>query len=96
MWLVLLTPALELLLVSLWAGGPGRRFFADAELGPVVGAWFANLPVFFILCLGLGIWWWENPAWPERIGFGILVGLGIAVVNLTIAFAGCALGGMLG
>jgi hypothetical protein len=90
-WLVLLTPTVESLLVSVWAHYFGRRFFLDDEWGPVSGAWWANLPYFLLLCLGLGIWWWDVPDWRDRIALGVLTSLGIAAANLIISLAGCAM-----
>jgi hypothetical protein len=91
--LLLLTPALELMFIPFVAKQWGRFLFPHTEL-PEVALLFNNLFLALALSLALGIWQaWPLANWPKRIATGLVLGIGIAIINGTIAFAGCAAGG---
>ena len=91
-WLLLFSPAIDLVFMPFVADRWGAFLFRHAEL-PDVALLMANLFVALALSIALGIWQaWHCPRWFDRILVGIHVGLAIALVNGTIAFAGCAIG----
>jgi hypothetical protein len=88
-WLVLLTPAAEMILLNRFANGLGRYLFPRDPLAGLTVLKF-NLPVMLLLSLALGIWASPKYAnWFERVMFGIVLGITIAATNAGIAYAGC-------
>jgi hypothetical protein len=99
-WLLLLTPALELMTLPFVADRWGAwlfRFrdtpflglFVDRDI-PGLGVLVDNLVVVAMLCMALGLWQaWPGRTWPDRIKGALISGFAIAIINGTIAFAGC-------
>ena len=90
-WLLLLTPAIEMIATTLvpyrWAAFLFRNDgLADLSL------WLSNLPVALALSLALGLWCASDHVGIERTRVGLCYGTLIAVVNGIIAFAGCSIG----
>jgi hypothetical protein len=91
-WLLLATPALELMLAAFVADRWGSFLFPDVEI-PELTFLFGNLFVALALSLALGLWLvWPNGDWSLRIGIGLACGITIAFVNFLIALGGCTLG----
>ena len=91
-WLLLLTPALELMIVPLLAKEWGRFLLPHAEL-PEVALLIYNLIVALALSMALGMWWARHLGhWSDRTLAGLLFGVCIALMNGMIAFAGCTAG----
>lgn len=87
-WLILLTPSVVMLTLCLLIS---QTFHGESSLGPLL----LNLLTIPVVSMGLGIWWQRGKEdVGARIGQGLLAGLGIAIVNGLIAFAGCSLGVM--
>ena len=84
-WLLLLTPAVEMLAVFMFVKDHAQQGFAFAVL-------FYNLVAAALLCLVLGLWWmWREPDVDTRIAKAILAGVAIAIGNGVILFAGCGI-----
>ncbi len=89
---MLLTPALEIILVAAYCEPLGRLLFpGDAYAG--LSVLIYNLAVALALSMALGAWeGWRFPHCANRadqVSAGVHFGLGIAIVNAGIAFAGC-------
>jgi hypothetical protein len=91
-WLLLVSPAVEILLMSLVADRWGMVLFPDHEIHELTFL-FNNLFVALALSLVLGLWLAGTfRRWPDRIGIGLVYGVCLAFLNGLIAFAGCAAG----
>ena len=94
-WLLLLTPAV-LATAAPWIGAFMRRFHIYEYRGVDFTPELRILVVAAVLSLGLGFslekWrWGVVKEWERPLGYGLL----ILIVNGFIAFAGCALPGMI-
>ena len=91
-WLLLLTPSIELMFIPFVADRWGSYIFPHDEI-PDVTLELLNLFAALSLSMILGVWQaWHCPNWSDRIATGFTSGIAIAIVNGTIAFAGCASG----
>ncbi|HEV7404893.1 MAG TPA: hypothetical protein VGO11_18265 [Chthoniobacteraceae bacterium] len=85
-WLILLTPAVAMVTLC-WL--IDQTFHGESSIGPLM----LNLLTIPLVSMGLGYWWMRaKEDVGARIAQGLLAGLGIAVVNGLIAFAGCSMG----
>ena len=91
-WLLLLTPALELMFIPFVADRWGSYLLPHDEI-PGLTLLIYNLPFAVALSMALGMWQaWDRPRWTDCLFEGLALGFVIAAVNGTIAFAGCASG----
>ena len=91
-WLLLLSPAVEIGLVSFMAYPLGNFFFPSDEHLRGLAVMIYNLFVAAALCFGVGLWLVGSTGhWAVRLANGLLYGILLAILNGGIAFAGCAL-----
>lgn len=70
-----------------------RLFFRGTYL-PTVGVLWLSLLVALAVSFALGFWEaWRFENVGKRLGMGIVFGLGVAIVNLSIGWVGCAVTG---
>lgn len=82
-WLALLSPGA----VSVALTGFGKLLPRDQELGPSL----VGLPIALLLCIVLAYLWARGAGSPGKvIGLMLVLTVGLAIVNLSIAFGGCA------
>jgi hypothetical protein len=85
-WLILLTPSVVMLTLC-WLIDQTSR--GESSIGPLM----LNLLTIPVVSAALGLWWMRGKEdVGARIGQGLLAGLGLAMVNGLIAFAGCSMG----
>jgi len=88
--MLLLTPAIQLILIAHWQWPLARLFFRGSYL-PTVGVLWISFLVSLMFSFALGFWEaWRFKRWGKRVGMGVAFGLGIAVVNLGVGFIGCS------
>jgi len=91
-WLLVLTPAAEMIAVQPVADRWGTLLFGDSET-PGMALAILNVVAVFAFSLALGIsWFWPSPDWADRLVKGGAVGMAIAVVNIAIGTVGCRIG----
>lgn len=83
-WLALLSPGAASVALTAF----GKLLPRDQELGPSL----VGLPIALLLCVVLAYLWARGASSPGKmIGLMLLLTLGLAIVNLSIALGGCAL-----
>ena len=93
-WLLLLAPSVQLILVAQWQWPLARFFFPNTYLPSVALLW-NNLLLALALSLVLGFWMaWKIEHLGRRLGIGVVFGVCVAVVNLSVGFIGCAVNGV--
>jgi hypothetical protein len=89
-WLLLLTPAANVILLPFTVGNLGLSFRAEGTL--LIGAFFASIAG----CFALGIWQaWSGQTWPDRLVGGCLAGIVLVLLNGLVALAGLAVAGLI-
>ncbi|MEP6669497.1 MAG: hypothetical protein ABJF10_10115 [Chthoniobacter sp.] len=91
-WLLVLTPAVEMMALQAEADRWGPALFGNSEI-PGLTLVILNVIVVFAVSLALGVsWFWHCPDWAERFLKGGAAGVAVAVVNITIGTVGSRIG----